>query len=181
MSTKAHREWAWKWLHEGHKRQWPYFVTRTLNDIGNYGIRGTVRERVVKGAKFWIRNRVVWKLGLHKILGNIRAKRGIPFKPRELRYSERARCRCGAGLAYWPAGFFLRSRPAESTAWVCADVLTGKTEDNDGHDYLPFAFYEVRSEDQPSRDGQTRQVLFGLLGERSASCREAGRSTRFGP
>jgi len=196
MSKKT-QAWGWKWLQEGHRRRWPYFVTRALNDIGNYGIRGTVRERVLRGIGFWLRNNVIWKLGLHKVLPCIRRKRGLPFAPSELRYSQRARCRCGAGLAYWPDGFWLRPAPAESTGWVCADVLTGKIP-TEGirdctvpalglapasgviqHHYLPFSFFEVRSEDQPNSSGIRRKVLGGLLGERYSSCREVGDSTRF--
>ena len=196
--SKETQAWGWKWLNEGHRRHWPYFVTRLLNDIGNYGLRGTFRERVVRGTGFWLRNRLIWRLGLHKVLPYFRAKRGMPFKPSELLYSQRSRCRCGAGLAYWPAGYWLRARPAESAGWVCADVLTGKAspdgiEDSTAgalgvkgapdlakHDYCPFNFFEVRSEDQPNQSGVRRQVLGGLLGDRYATCREVGDSTRFG-
>lgn len=192
--SKATQAWGWKWCHEGNLRRWPYFVTRTLNDIGNYGLRGTVRERIIKGIGFWFRNRIWWKLRLHKVRAHFRVKRGIPYQPHELRYSQMARCRCGAGLAYYPPGFFLRNRPPESEGWVCADLLTGKVpadgikdelmvsigNANAGkHVYLPFNFYEIRSEDQPNRNGARRKVLWGLLGERYATCREVGHSTRF--
>lgn len=73
----------------------------------------------------------------------------------ELRYSAYNRCSCGAGLAY-PA--FEETRP---TAWDCADILTGRAvpDGQEGAaqhiDRLPFAFYEVKSEDQPSANGAT--------------------------
>lgn len=195
--SSATQAWGWKWLNRGHDRRWPHFVTRFLNDVGNYGFRGTFRERAVRGAWFWFRNKIWWKSGPHKVYGHFRYKRGIPFKPSELRYSQRSRCSCGAGLAYWPAGYFLRRHVPESHGWACADILTGRrpmdgiadrTERDMGikgapdlakHDYLPFTFYEVRSEDQPSRNGERRKVLFGLLGSRYATCREVGDSTRF--
>lgn len=194
--SKRTQDWGWKMLRIGHERRWPYFVTRMLNDIGNYGLRGTFRECVIREWYFWFRNRFWWKFGLHKIYPHFRVMRGIPYKPRELRYSQTARCRCGAGLAYYPAGFFLRSRPAESHGWVCVSVLTGRVPiegiknafdavigeekgESVKHDYYPFNFYEIRSEDQPNRNGVRRKVLGGLLGDRYASCREIGNSTRF--
>jgi hypothetical protein len=201
MSTEKHKAWGWKWMSIGHDRRWPYFVTRFLNDVGNYGFRGTFRERVIKGTWFWFRNKIWWKSGLHNVYPHFRAKRGIPYKANELRYSQRARCKCGAGLAYWPAGFFLARgwRPGphipESHGWVCADMLTGGVQNGDiadrtisafrgtkhlaKHDYYPFSFYDIRSEDQPNDSSQRRKVLFDLLGERYATCREVGDSTRF--
>lgn len=196
--SNATQAWGWKWLSDGHRRHWPYFVTRLLNDIGNYGLRGTFRERIIKGIYFWFRNRIWWKLRLHLVVAHFRVMRGAPYKPDELRYSQTARCRCGAGLAYYPPGFFLRNRPPESEGWCCADILTGRVPLSNGmsdvplfaslggvetsdakHVYLPFNFYEIRSEDQPDRSGARRKVLWGLLGERYATCREVGDSTRF--
>lgn len=197
--SKATQAWGWKYLRIGFDRRWPHFVTRFLNDVGNYGLRGTFRERVVKGFGFWFRNRVWWKSGLHNLFAHFRYKRGIPYRPGELTYSQRARCTCGAGLAYWNAGYFLRDRVHESHGWTCAEILTGAIPVNDSglydrtardlgvkgaphlakHDYLPFSFYEVRSEDQPASSAPRRKVLFGLLGDRYASCREVGDSTRF--
>lgn len=199
--SKATQAWGWKWLRRGFDRRWPHFATRFLNDVGNYGLRGTFRERVVKGVGFWFRNRIWWKSGLHNVYPHFRAKRGMPYKPRELRYSQRGRCKCGAGLAYWPGGFFLARgwRPGPhvpgSHGWVCAGVITGAVVDESiadcttsafrgaphtaKHDYLPFSFYEIRSEDQPCDSGSRRKVLLGLLGDRYATCREVGDSTRF--
>ena len=63
-------------------------------------------------------------------------------------YSSHARCpHCKAGLAYPTLG-----RPTE---WVCSAILLGKVVDDGKHQILPFAFYEVKSENQPSAQGAT--------------------------
>jgi hypothetical protein len=72
----------------------------------------------------------------------------------ELIYAAHARCPCGAGLAYpkgiGPMGF-----------WDCSDILTGRAalKGEPGsvkHEArLPFIFYEIKSEQQPSADGAT--------------------------
>lgn len=70
-----------------------------------------------------------------------------PYTDEELRYSAGARCRCGAGLAY----------PKEcppNHQWSCSAVLKGGVKD-DEHEAYPFAFYEIKSEDQPSAQGHT--------------------------
>ncbi len=65
----------------------------------------------------------------------------------ELRFAASARCACGAGMCY-P----LDSPPNGS--WECSDILRGlalpKTDEaSKTHSGpLPFAFYEVKSEDQ---------------------------------
>jgi hypothetical protein len=71
------------------------------------------------------------------------------FSPDELRYAAISRCKCGAGLAY-PKN----SSPRGS--WYCSAILTGQAERGSSHDSsFPFAFYEIKSEDQPSANGQT--------------------------
>lgn len=73
----------------------------------------------------------------------------------ELRYAASSRCPCGAGLAYpiYPIDIH--------GAWDCSDILTGRAipsgqEGAVTHtDRLPFAFYEVKSDDQPSAHGAT--------------------------
>jgi hypothetical protein len=68
-------------------------------------------------------------------------------------YAAYARCPCGAGMAYDPA--------AESGAtihgyWDCSAILLGKADDKVKHEArLPFAFYEIKSENQPSANGAT--------------------------
>ena len=70
------------------------------------------------------------------------------FSDSDLIYSAGARCsKCGAGLAYpRKCGF--------KHQWTCSDVLKGIGTDS-GHEALPFAFYEVKSEEQPSANGAT--------------------------
>lgn len=67
----------------------------------------------------------------------------------ELTYAERARCRCGAGMAY-PEGI------GSHGAWYCSAILVGQADREANHEAaLPFAFYEIRSESQPEA-GTTR-------------------------
>lgn len=66
-------------------------------------------------------------------------------------YSATARCPCGAGLAY----------ESGADSWDCSDILTGRAipsgqPGSKKHTVrLPFAFYEVKSENQPSANGAT--------------------------
>jgi hydrogenase maturation factor len=66
------------------------------------------------------------------------------FSAADLRYSATARCsKCHAGLAY----------PKDCDMWhqwSCSAVLKGEAKDTAGHEALPFQFYSVKSEDQPS-------------------------------
>lgn len=90
------------------------------------------------------------------------------FTDEQLRYAAYSRCPCGAGLAYpkdptvrqfkeWmdDSPFLLWDH------WDCSDILTGRAipNDQDGSkmhcDKYPFAFYEIKSEDQPSVNGAT--------------------------
>lgn len=66
----------------------------------------------------------------------------------ELRFSAGARCTCGLGLAYPKdcGGFHY---------WSCSGVLLGTADKAVKHDQLPFMFYSVKSEDQPSAGGRT--------------------------
>lgn len=65
------------------------------------------------------------------------------FKDEDLIYSAFARCRkCTSGLAY-PKDCGMNHQ------WTCSDVLKGIGSDN-GHEAFPFAFYEIKSENQPS-------------------------------
>lgn len=81
-------------------------------------------------------------------------KPGDTFTDADLVYSAMSRCPCGAGLAY-PKGVSHRHY------WDCADILTGRaipsgqSGSKQHTDRLPFAFYEVKSENQPSAEGAT--------------------------
>lgn len=71
------------------------------------------------------------------------------FALHELRFAAYSRCECGAGLAY-PLGM---SAPG---AWHCSAILRGTASRAIPHTpALPFAFYELKSEGQPSANGAT--------------------------
>jgi hypothetical protein len=73
----------------------------------------------------------------------------------DLEYAAYNRCPCGAGLAY------PRDADPFKGYWDCSDILLGqaKTKEEEGHvqhtAQLPFIFYEILSEDQPSAKGAT--------------------------
>lgn len=73
-------------------------------------------------------------------------KQGEYFKDDDLTYSAEAKCdKCGAGLAHpKDCGGFHQ--------WTCSTVLKGIGTDG-GHGAYPFAFYEIKSEEQPSARG----------------------------
>lgn len=78
-----------------------------------------------------------------------RINAGNPFGLDELKFSAAARCDCGAGIAYpndiGPRGF-----------WDCSAILMGTADRGLKHcGQLPFAFYEIKSEGQPSAYGAT--------------------------
>lgn len=78
------------------------------------------------------------------------------YTDEELVYSAENCCPCGAGLAH------LRViNNNEERAWDCSDILTGRAipsgqvgaKQHTGR--LPFAFYEIKSERQPSARGRS--------------------------
>jgi len=88
------------------------------------------------------------------------------FTDWSLLYSAVARCRCGAGLAY-PLD---HDEALRRRSWTCSRILRGEPATGD-HDDLPFAFYEIKSEGQPSaRGATTRPPGTKLLGVQTASC-----------
>lgn len=73
-------------------------------------------------------------------------------KPPRLRYAAYARCPCGAGMAYEPTGE--SGRP--HGYWDCSAILLGVADEAVTHTaQLPFTFYEIKSETQPSARGAT--------------------------
>lgn len=86
--------------------------------------------------------------------------RQAPWTDNDLEYAATARCSCGAGLAYAPSerGTGVCKGPS---AWDCSDILTGRAIPSGQpgsvkHDEpAPFAFYEIKSERQPSARGAT--------------------------
>lgn len=82
-----------------------------------------------------------------------------------LLYAAYERCECGAGMAYDPANPGDESSPFRGPSkWECSDILRFATYTADQKlavkaathtSPLPFAFYEVKSEGQPSANGAT--------------------------
>lgn len=87
---------------------------------------------------------------------NKRASDGTPFTDSELVYAAFCWCSCGHGMAY-PKNCGMRGQ------WSCSSVLKGVPENTPGtlHDGpFPFAFYEIKSEGQPSANGLTTRGGF---------------------
>lgn len=90
-------------------------------------------------------------------------------------YAAYARCDCGAGLAYDPAAegdpssvFMLERRGPKQ--WECGDILRYETLSPEKKALvkaathcppLPFAFYEVKSDKQPSANGASTRPKEG--------------------
>lgn len=122
---------------------WPFFIVEFRTYAVKYQIRNKYHELCNKMA-LWL-NR--------------------PFKDKHLKYAASGRCRCGAGLAY-PKGLpYAKGLDQKFNYWDCSAILTGKIEpekinekdsdDNYLHPRYPFAFYDIKSEDQPSAFGAT--------------------------
>lgn len=73
----------------------------------------------------------------------------------DLIYAATARCTCGAGLAY------VRGSPAIGGCWDCSAILLGRAIPSgqpgavEHVDRMPFQFWKVLSEQQPSANGRT--------------------------
>lgn len=73
-------------------------------------------------------------------------------------YAASARCSCGAGLAYDPLAEDQGSvfNGPLSGYWDCSAVILGTADESVKHtDRLPFAFWSVKEEGQPSAFGAT--------------------------
>jgi hypothetical protein len=78
-----------------------------------------------------------------------RMKHNPVFQEDELLYAASARCACGHGLAY-PKGC------GGFHYWDCSAVLKGVQDPAAKHtERLPFAFYSIKAEGQPSAYGHT--------------------------
>lgn len=76
-------------------------------------------------------------------------KKQAKFNADELIFAAHSRCNCGAGWAY-PKNIGMHG------AWHCSSILLGTAEKGSLHDApLPFSFYEIKSENQPSAKGAT--------------------------
>ena len=86
---------------------------------------------------------------------------------KDLVFAATNRCPCGAGLAYDPAG---ESGKPIHGYWDCSGILLG-TAIPSGQPgavqhtgQLPFAFYKIKSENQPSANGaNTRERLRSVV------------------
>jgi hypothetical protein len=86
-------------------------------------------------------------------------------------FAATARCDCGAGLAYDPASEGKPDLPFKGpSAWECGDILLFETLSADKQaavkaavhtPALPFVFYEIKSENQPSASGRTTRPVEG--------------------
>jgi len=83
-----------------------------------------------------------------------RLKSGVPFTDDDLMYSAYDLCPCGHGLAYpKDCGF--------GHYWDCSAILKGIADSKVKHTgQLPFAFYSIKSEIQPSANGSTTRGVF---------------------
>jgi hypothetical protein len=93
----------------------------------------------------------VGKMNEEAIIVRRKLERGEYFTDKELRYAAFSRCGCGAGMAY-PKG------APPNHYWDCSDILTGRADPRRPVQHsarLSFAFYEIKSEDQPSANGAT--------------------------
>lgn len=80
-------------------------------------------------------------------------------------FAAHARCDCGAGLAYDPAGQSEANSPFRGPSrWECSAILLFKETPPEEQEKTkvamhtappPFAFYEIKSENQPSANGAT--------------------------
>lgn len=76
----------------------------------------------------------------------------------DLVYASTARCCCGAGLAYITSCHLIKGA---DHAWDCSDILMKRTleKEQEGHSrhspLYEFAFWNIKSEKQPSANGLT--------------------------
>lgn len=77
-----------------------------------------------------------------------------PFTDEELRYAAHKLCPCGHGLAY-PKDCGIAHH------WDCSAILKGIAEPDKKHTaQLPFAFYNILSEESPRAAGITTRGVF---------------------
>lgn len=77
-------------------------------------------------------------------------------------YAATSRCLCGAGMAYPENGAYPDGKPdgplrwPQGGYWDCSEILLGTADVQVQHEaQLPFVFYEITSEKQPSANGAT--------------------------
>lgn len=76
-------------------------------------------------------------------------------------FAAHSRCPCGAGLAYDPASEDPAGTFKGPSYWDCSAIILGTAVPSgqpgavQHTDKLPFVFYEIKSENQPSAAGET--------------------------
>lgn len=88
---------------------------------------------------------------------------------KRLHFAATMRCSCGAGLAYDPAGLSggvgNTDGPFKGPLngyWDCSAIILGTADKEKQHtEHLPFSFYEIKSENQPSANGRTTRPSGG--------------------
>ena len=81
------------------------------------------------------------------------------YKDKQLVYSATSLCCCGAGMAH------PKKTDSFNGYWDCSDILTGRAIPTGNVDSklhtakLPFVFYEIKSENQPSANGATTRPI----------------------
>lgn len=72
----------------------------------------------------------------------------------KMTYAAGAKCPCGEGMAYDDTCI---DEPFKIPSyWDCSAILLGYADKKVTHtDKLPFSFYEIKSENQPSANGAT--------------------------
>lgn len=81
--------------------------------------------------------------------------KGNHYNDDELLYAAYNLCPCGHGLAY-PKECGYKAR-----FWDCSAIWKGIADASVQHtDQLPFSFYNVKSENQPSANGNTTRGVF---------------------
>lgn len=76
------------------------------------------------------------------------------FDVEELTFAAFNRCKCGAGLAY-PNNIGIQG------SWNCSDILLGRAlpgsdpNSKEHNGSFPFAYYDIKSDDQPFANGHT--------------------------
>jgi len=84
----------------------------------------------------------------------------------DLIYAATDRCVCGAGIAYFREAEIRDNKPGHNS-WVCSKVLKAKVGElareidpfYGKHLLLPFAFYAIKDEGQPSAQGITTRPV----------------------
>lgn len=108
----------------------------------------SVIDRIIDSVVGWRDARRIERWAAAEKVARAKADAG-ELTDAELVYAATSRCLCGAGMAY-PKGIGGRGY------WDCSDILTGRASTLVKHEArLPFMFYEIKSENQPSANGAT--------------------------